>query len=70
MAIDTIAKRYSALNFASITDDLLPVPSGSIGLGDQATVLALYGGIALDPPTEVEGLEPAHRLFIGVGIGL
>ena len=50
MAIDTAAKRLSALNFGR--GILLPAPDGTIDAGDKATLLNLYSGIALDPPVD------------------
>jgi len=69
MAIDSISKRYSALNFSSITDDLLPVPSGSIDVGDQATLLALYSGITLEEAADVAG-KSGYRIAMKIGLGL
>ena len=54
MAIDTAAKRLSALNFGR--GILLPAPDGTIDAGDKATLLNLYSGIALDPPVVVEAV--------------
>lgn len=46
MAIDTRAKRLSALNFSSM-DDLLPDASGEVDASAKATLLGLYSGISL-----------------------
>ncbi len=54
MAIDTAAKRLSALNFGR--GILLPFPDGTIDSGDKATLLNLYRGIALDPPVVAEAV--------------
>lgn len=53
MAIDTAAKRLSALNFGR--GILLPAPDGTIDAGDKATLLNLYNGFALDPPVAAVG---------------
>lgn len=46
MAIDTLEKRNSALNFAGMGGDLLPVPNGGLTLPDRQTLLDCYSGIA------------------------
>ena len=57
MAIDTAAKRASALNIASWpTYSALPVPDGSVGDGDKAHILNRYAGIAFNVSTVVGGL--------------
>lgn len=45
MAIDTAAKRYSALNFGA--GDVLPLADGTIEQADRQTFLDLYGGILI-----------------------
>lgn len=45
MAVDTKAKRFSMLNFGSISTDLLPAPDGTIDQADRQHLLDLYGGI-------------------------
>lgn len=49
MAIDTAAKRSSALNFGDGTTlHLLPFPDGTIDGGDKQHLLDCYSGIAFD----------------------
>lgn len=75
MAIDTAAKRLSALNFGR--GILLPAPDGTIDAGDKATLLNLYRGIALDPPvvdvggglSPVAGLSAIDGLSPKEGLG-
>jgi len=43
MAIDTVAKRASALSF--MVGVLLPVPDGTVAQADRQTLRLLYGGI-------------------------
>lgn len=49
MAIDTATKRFSMMGFGDPIVQLV-VPSGSITVGDRATLIDLYSGIALDSP--------------------
>ena len=44
MAIDTVAKRSSALN-AFMLGIVLPVPDGTIAQADMQHILGFYGGI-------------------------
>ena len=48
MAIDSAAKRYSAMNPMSPWRHLATVPSGTIAIEDRAAVLFLYGGLATE----------------------
>lgn len=48
MAVDTAAKRMSALNVGR--GILLPKPDGSIDSSDRQTLSNLYSGIPADPP--------------------
>lgn len=45
MAIDSKSKRFSMLNFGSISTDLLPNPDGTIDQGDRQHLLDLYSGV-------------------------
>lgn len=66
MAVDTKAKRFSMLNFGSISTDLLPDPDGTIGQADRQHLLDLYGGIlAAAPAAATPGIEytaPTRRM--------
>lgn len=42
MAIDTLAKRNSAL---SVSTCILPIPDGTVAQADRQTLLRVYGGI-------------------------
>lgn len=48
MAVDTLAKRWSMLNFGR--GIILPKPNGTLSSGDRAHLVGLYSGIALDSP--------------------
>lgn len=48
MAIDTLSKRVSTLNYASTR--LPPLPSGSVGTSDRYTLLGSYIGIGAALP--------------------
>jgi len=62
MAIDSRAKRFSAMAFGSSTDDLLHDPQdGSIGAADRASLLLLYGGILLDEAIAALALFSGRR---------
>ena len=54
MAVDSAAKRFSMLGLGNVSV-LLRVPAGSIAAAQQATLLHLYHGIALDVPAIVAG---------------
>lgn len=56
MAIDTKAKRYSMLNWASGPSIVKPAfdPDASVDAGDRYHVLNLYSGISLGAPVEEE----------------
>ncbi len=45
MAVDTAAKRASAINVASPWRMVLPPPDGTISAGDRQAVALLYSGI-------------------------
>ena len=64
MAIDTAAKRASALSFAAIT--LLIPPDGAIGQPDRQTVLHLYSGIAAETPA-VETDIASYKIALKAG---
>ena len=56
MAIDTKAKRMSAMNFGDgTTVHLLPESDGTIDPDDQQHLLDCYSGILFDPVTPSEG---------------
>ncbi len=46
MAIDTAAKRYSALNPGNPWRGVFPLPDGTIGAQDRANIVWLYNGIS------------------------
>jgi hypothetical protein len=45
MAIDSAAKRHTAVDIGSPWRGVLPLPDGLIGVGDRGTILFLYNGI-------------------------
>jgi hypothetical protein len=65
VAVDTAAKRHSALHFL---DDGIPLPDGAIGQGDRATLLGLYSGFTIgsvpDPSPEVVRLSEQSTLTL------
>jgi hypothetical protein len=52
MAIDTAAKRASAVRFLSPWATVLPVPSGSIGQGARQATAFMYSGILAGTPVD------------------
>ena len=54
MAVDTAAKRKSALSFSSL-GDLLFTPTGTVGAASRASALDLYEGISLASNATVLG---------------
>ena len=63
MAIDTAAKRASALSFFQL-GCLLPIPDGTIGQGDRQHLAGFYSGIlAAAPPVG----DSAYNICLGVG---
>lgn len=56
MAIDTAAKRASALNFGS-ENYILPPPDGTIGQADRQSLVNFYGGILVVAPTVVPAVS-------------
>ena len=70
MAIDTAAKRSSAINVGSPWRSRLPFPDGTIDQGDRQAVAFVYSGILavefVPPPTNIiAGLQfsaPRDRL--------
>ncbi len=63
MAVDTKAKRMSALNFGR--GILLPSPAGTISQSDRQHLLLVYSGILAAAPTAVPGgLEPDGPLSV------
>jgi len=58
MAIDTAAKRASALSFFQL-GCLLPIPDGTIGQGDRQHLAGFYSGI-------LAGIAPAA---VGAAVG-
>lgn len=52
MAIDTAAKRYSALNHGNPWRGVFPLPDGAIGAQDRAQVVWLYNGISFAAPSD------------------
>lgn len=66
MAVDTPAKRASALTFQSPTPHLvLPPPDASVDSGDKSHMLLLYAGIAPSAPAAVTLLGPLALLKVG-----
>ncbi len=62
MALDSLAKRYSAVNLGSPWRGILPVPDGTIGQGDRQTVFFLCSSILAVAREIVE--PPPPRLLI------
>lgn len=63
MAVDSKAKRSSALNFGW-GDDTLPESDGSVAQADRQQLLGMYGGILASAAVVVGGLEftiPVNR---------
>ena len=48
MAVDTPAKRASAMNFGEF-DLVMPIPSAGIDQGDRQHLCGIYSGILADP---------------------
>jgi hypothetical protein len=66
MALDTAAKRLSALNIGSPWRGVLPVPDGTIDQADRQTVMFLGGAVLAEQAVVV----PApHREALGYGGG-
>lgn len=65
MAIDTLAKRASALNISTMQ---LPIPDGTISQGDRQSLLRMYSGILAGVAAAVQNVY--NRLSIRLGIGL
>ena len=63
MAIDTVAKRASALRYSS--RGLLVPPDGTISQGDRQTLLRKYSGILATTPVVIA--EFGGNLFILTG---
>lgn len=51
MALDTAAKRKSAIHVGSPWRGCLPFPDGTIAVGDRATTVFMYSGL-------IESVEP------------
>lgn len=66
MAVDTAAKRLSALHLGSPWRLTLPLPDGTIGQADRQTLTYLYGGISAGAPVAE---APYARLLLVLGIG-
>ena len=66
MAIDTLAKRASVLNIASLQ---LPIPDGTISQGDRQSLLRVYTGI-LAGVVAVAVKNAWNKLSIRLGVGL
>ena len=65
MAIDTLAKRASVLNIASLQ---LPIPDGTISQGDRQSLLRAYTGILAGAAVAVKNVW--NKLSIRLGVGL
>lgn len=57
MAVDTKAKRFSMLNFGSVSTDLLPDPDAAMGQGDRQHLLDLYSGVLAGAPVGAQGVH-------------
>ena len=69
MAIDTRQKRFSMLNFGSISSDILFEADGAVNDDDKIVLLDMYSGNPLD--TSVGGLSGSlvHPRGGQVGVG-
>lgn len=70
MAIDTAAKRYSALRFVATIPLVLTLPlaDGSFSSPDKQHLLGLYSGVsAAAPPDIVVASFPTHRRHVMPG---
>jgi len=65
MAIDTLAKRNSALNVSGV---VIPIPDGAIDTGDRQTLLTVYSGILATTAAIVK--KAFQTLSIRIGISL
>jgi len=64
MAIDTAAKRASALTF-SVPTLVLPPPDGTIGQADRQSVVVVYGGILAAGAAAITFLHDKISISIG-----
>ncbi len=65
MAVDTLEKRFSMLNFGGTgTIHLLFEDDGSVDADDRAHLLDLYSGIALGSPVAVTDSRSRIRLHV------
>ena len=71
MAIDTAAKRASALAFCLPIILVLPIPDGTVAQADRQHLLGCYGGILAGESEDgtVEGAEGSTRLAMTVTVG-
>jgi hypothetical protein len=65
MAIDTLAKRASVLNIASLQ---LPIPDGTISQGDRQSLLRVYTGILAGAAVIVKKISQRISIMIGVAV--
>jgi len=71
MAVDTAAKRYSAMNLCDPIGVLLPAPDGTVDGGDRESLLGLYSGIAASGGGGGGGGGHGHgHIHIGIVIGV
>lgn len=56
MAIDTAAKRSSALDFEEVWQTGAPLPDGAIAIGDRYHLAFSYSGITATPPATIDGV--------------
>lgn len=53
MAVDTAAKRLSAVNIGCVWRGPATFPSGTVGADERLSLAWLYGGLAAEPPVTV-----------------
>lgn len=68
MAVDTAAKRSSAINVGSPWRGLLPPPDGTVGQPDRQHVAFMYAGIEAEDPAPVVPTKSRMLLVLGVGM--
>lgn len=79
MAIDTAAKRLSALDFEEVWAEAIPNPDGSVGQGDRLHLVWSYcgilmGGVSVKGAVSVSdagrgGVSLVDALWGGVSVG-
>ena len=67
-ASDTdLADRLSAFNWCNPFDHILPFSDGAINASDRAHLWGVYAGIAISPPSVVDGAQRIRGFVRNVG---